>query len=88
MSFKEFLIWVLRGQHVGSGWVQNGKKSCFHTSHLITNPVFPKNKVIDSHILLTLSKLKDELTDPHKILQEFIFLLKRIGWYWKKKPAF
>ena len=53
MLFKEFLIWTLWGQNVAPRWVKNGKKGCFHTSHLTTNPVFPKNKVRNSHSLLT-----------------------------------
>ena len=75
MLFKEFLIWALWVQNMGPGWVKNDKKGCFHTSHLTTNPVFPKNKVLSSHSLLpnTLSKLRDELTDLHEILQKFIF---------------
>ena len=53
MLFKEFLIRALSGQTVGPGWVKNGKKDFFHTSHLTANPVFPKNKVLNSHSLLT-----------------------------------
>ena len=53
MLFKEFFIWALWAQNVGPGWVKNGKKGCFHTSHLTTNAVFPKNKVLNSHSLLT-----------------------------------
>ena len=53
MLFKEFLIWAFWGQNVGPGWVKNGKKRCFHTSHLTSNPVFPKNKVLNCHSLLT-----------------------------------
>ena len=63
------------GPNVGPGWVKNGKKSCFDTIHYTTNPVFPKNKVLNSHSLLNKSKLKDELSKPkdeltnlHKIL--------------------
>ena len=74
MLFKESLIWALWGQNVCPGWVKNGKRGCFHTNDLTTNPIFPENKVLNSHSLLnTLSKLKDELTDLHKILQKFIF---------------
>ena len=58
-------------------WVQVGskmaKKGSFHTSHLTTNPVFPKNKVRNSQSPNTPGKLKDELTDLDKILQKFIF---------------
>ena len=68
MLFKNFLIWAFWGQNVGPGWVKNGKKGCFHTSHLTTNPVFPKNKVINSQSPNTPGKLKDELTDLDKIL--------------------
>ena len=53
MLFKEFLVWVFLTQNVGPGWVKNGKKGCFHISHLTTNTVFPKNKVLNSHSLLT-----------------------------------
>ena len=74
MLFKESLIWALWGQNVGPGWVKNGKKGCFHTNLLTTNPIFPKNKVLNSQSLPnTLSKLKDELTDLYKILQKLIF---------------
>ena len=53
MLFKESLIWALWDQNVSPGWVKNGKKGCFHTSHLTTNSIFPKNKVLNSHSLLT-----------------------------------
>ena len=54
MLFKIFLIWVFRGQNVGPGWVKNGKKGFFHTSHLSANPVLPKNEVLNNHSVLTL----------------------------------
>ena len=72
MLFKESLIWALWGQNVGPGWVKNGKKGCFHTSHLNTNPVFSIKQVLNKSPN-TLSRLKDELTDLHKILQKLIF---------------
>ena len=79
--FKEYLILAFWGQNVGPGWVKNnGKKGCFHTSHFTINPVFPTNKVLNSHSLLyTLSKLKDELTDLNNMLRKFFFLLKLIA---------
>ena len=46
MLFKEFFIWAFWGQNLGPGWVKNGKKIFFHTSHLSTNPVLPKNEVL------------------------------------------
>ena len=51
MLLKELFIWTFGGQSVAPGWVKNGKKGCFHTNHLTMNPVFPKNKVLDSHIV-------------------------------------
>ena len=72
MQFKEFYIWAFWGQNVGLGWVKNRKKRFFHTSHLSANPVLPKNEIFIGHSV-TLSKLKYELTDLHKILQKFIF---------------
>ena len=67
MLCKELLIQAF-GPNCGSRLGQNGKKGCFHTSHFTTNPVFPKNKVRNSHSLLnTLSKLKGELADLHQI---------------------
>ena len=51
MLCKEFLIWAFCDQNVGPTWV-SGKKGCFHTSHLATDPVFPKSKVLNSHSLL------------------------------------
>ena len=58
------------GQNVGPGWVKNGKKGYFHTSHLI----LPKKEVLKNHSLLnTPCKLKDKLTGLHKTLQKFIF---------------
>ena len=72
MLIEEFVIWAFWGQNVGPGLVKNGKKGCFHSSHLSTSPVL--NKDLNSHGLLnTLSKLKDELTDLYKTLQKFIF---------------
>ena len=61
MLFKKFLTWAFWGHDVGPGWVRNGTKGCFHTSHITINPAFPKNKVLYSHSLLTptLRKLKD-----------------------------
>ena len=53
MLLKEFLIWAFWGPDVGPGWVKNGKKGYFHISYLTINPVFPKNKVLNSHSLLT-----------------------------------
>ena len=52
MLLKELNIWAFWIQNVGPGWVKNGKKGCFHTSHLTINPVSPKNKVLNSHSLL------------------------------------
>ena len=52
MLLKELNIWAFWVQNVGPGWVKNGKKGCFHTSHLTINPVSPKNKVLNSHSLL------------------------------------
>ena len=52
MLLKELFMWAFWGQNVGPGWVKNGKKGCFHTSHLTTNSGFPKNKVLNSHSLL------------------------------------
>ena len=51
MLFEEFFIWVIWDQNVGPGWFKNGKKGYFHTSHLTTNPAFPKNKVPNTHIV-------------------------------------
>ena len=51
--FKEFLIWVFWDQNVDPGWVKMAKKASFHTSHLTTNPVFPKNKILNRHSFLT-----------------------------------
>ena len=66
--------WAIWGQDVGPGWVKNGKKGCCHTYHLTIKPIFPKNKVLKIHQYPNaLSRLKDELTDLHKILQKFIF---------------
>ena len=73
MLLKELYIWAFCGRNVGPGWAKNGKKGCFHASHLAANPVFPKNKVLNSQSHKTLSKQKDELSDLHKILQKFIF---------------
>ena len=67
MLCKEFLIWAFCDQNVGPTWV-SGRKGCFHTSHLATDPVFPKSKVLNSH-LKDDSKLKDELTDLHKLTE-------------------
>ena len=53
MLFKEILIWAFWSQNMRLGWVKNGKKGCFHTSHPTTNPVLPENKVLNSHSLLT-----------------------------------
>ena len=53
MQFKEFFTWALWDQNVGPGWVKNDKKGYFHTSHLTTNPFFPKNKILNSHSSLT-----------------------------------
>ena len=50
---KEFLIYAFLGQNVGPVWVKNDKKGYFHTSHFTPNPVFPKNKVLNSLSLLT-----------------------------------
>ena len=54
MLFKELLIWAFWGQYVGPGSVKNGRKGVFHTSHLSTNPVLPKNKVLNSNSVLAL----------------------------------
>ena len=44
---KELFIWDFWGQNMGPDLVKNGKKGCFHTSHLITtNPIFPKTKFL------------------------------------------
>ena len=72
MLFKKFLTWAFWGQDVEPGWIEIGKKGCFHTNHLTINPVFSKNKVLKATVLYH-SKLKDELTDLHKRLQKFIF---------------
>ena len=55
MLFKEFLIWAFWGQTVGPIWVKNCKIDYFHTSHVTTTTQFfsPKNKVLNSHSLLT-----------------------------------
>ena len=53
MLLKKLFIWVFWGQNVGPGWVKNSKKECFQTSHLTTNSVCPKSKVLNSHSLLT-----------------------------------
>ena len=45
---KEFDIWAFWGQNLAPALVKNGKKGYFNTSHLITNPVFLKNKVLHS----------------------------------------
>ena len=56
---------------MGPGWVKNGKKGYFYTSHLTPNPVFPKKEVLKSpESPNTLRKLKDNLTGPHKTLQK------------------
>ena len=73
MLFKELLIWVFWGQNVGPGWVKNGKKGCFNTSHLTSNPFSLKIRFLTAMSPNTLSKLKDEVTDLHEILQMFIF---------------
>ena len=52
MLLKELFIWAFWDQNVGPGWVKNSKKG-FRTSHLTSNPVFPKNKFLNSHSLLT-----------------------------------
>ena len=61
MLVKEFRILSFWGQNVVPAWVKNGEKGYFRISHLITIPVSPKNKVPNSHISNTISKLKDEL---------------------------
>ena len=53
MLLKAFLIWAFWGQDVGPGWVANGKKGCFHMSHFNKNPIFAKNKVLNSYSFLT-----------------------------------
>ena len=50
MFLKELFIWAFWGHNVGPGWV---KKGSFCTSHLTNNPAFPKNKILNSHSLLT-----------------------------------
>ena len=52
MQFKEFFIWTFSDQIMFPGWVKNGKKA--PTTTLTTSPVFPKNKVLNTHNFLTL----------------------------------
>ena len=58
-------------------WVQVGskmaKKVFFIPTIFQPTQFSSKNKVFNSHSVPTLSKLKYELTDLHKILQKFIF---------------
>ena len=61
MLVKEFRILSFWGQNVVPAWVKNGEKGYFRISHLITIPVSPRNKVPNSHISNTISKLKGEL---------------------------
>ena len=38
--------WGLWVQNVSPGWVKNGQKCCFHTSHLTTNQFSRKTKFL------------------------------------------
>ena len=69
MQLKELFIWASWGKNVTSDWIKNGRKGCFQTSQLTSNPVFTKSKVLNSQSPNIPSKLKDELTDLHKILR-------------------
>ena len=67
MLLKELFIWAFWGQNMGSDWIKNGRKGCFQTSQLTSNPVFIKSKVLNSQSPNILSKRKDELTDLHNM---------------------
>ena len=62
---------------VAKMWVQVGskmaKKGFFIPTIFQPTQFSSKNKVFNSHSVPTLSKLKYELIDLHKILQKFIF---------------
>ena len=67
----------LFGPLVAKMWVQVGskmaKKGFFIPTIFQPTQFSSKNKVFNSHSVLTLSKLKYELIDLRKILQKFIF---------------
>ena len=73
MLFKEFHIWVFWCQNVGPCWVENEKKDFFIPAIFLPTQFCLKTKFLTVYFPSTLSKLKYELTDLHKILQKPIF---------------
>ena len=53
VPFEELRILAFWGQNLGQSWVKMFNKSYFHTSQLTPNPIFSKDKVFNSHSLLT-----------------------------------
>ena len=58
MLLKELFIWAFRGQNVGPGWVKNGKKGCFRTSHLLPTQFSLKTKFLAAIVYLDTKQTK------------------------------
>ena len=76
MLLKKFLIWAFWDQNMSPGGINNGKSDCFHTSHLTADQDSLKTMSLTAIVSNTLDKLKTQLADLHKILQNVFFFTK------------
>ena len=68
MLLKELFTWAILGQNVGQVGSKMAKKIVFIPATLLPTQFSLETKFLTAMSPNTLSKLKDELTDLHKIL--------------------